>query len=122
MDEQVDHGDIIVQRECRIESWDTSGTVFQRLLELERELVMEHFASIRDGEYKLTPPVAEGNLNSKRDFEALRLLARDERGTFEGFLNRLRALTHGDYKNAYFIDDSGRRVFVRVALEPDTTS
>ncbi|OBK19909.1 dTDP-4-amino-4,6-dideoxyglucose formyltransferase [Mycobacterium asiaticum] len=119
MDEQLDHGPIIAQRECAIESWDTSGTVYARLMQAERELVLEHFAAIRDGNYTATPMPGEGNLNLKKDFARLRQLDLDEQGTFGQFLNRLRALTHDEFRNAWFVDDSGRKVFVRIVLEPD---
>jgi methionyl-tRNA formyltransferase len=119
MDEQLDHGPIIAQRECPIESWDTSGSVYARLLAIERELVHEHFAAIRDGNYRVEPMATEGNLNVKKDFERLRRLDLDEHGSFGQFLNRLRALTHGEFRNAWFVDSTGRKVFVRVLLEPE---
>ncbi|CAM3209509.1 dTDP-4-amino-4,6-dideoxyglucose formyltransferase [Mycobacterium intermedium] len=119
IDEELDHGPIIAQQECAIESWDTSGTVYARLMEVERQLVLEHFPAIRDGGYQTTQPPSEGNLNYKKDFAALRELDLTERGTFGAFLNRLRALTHDEYRNAWFVDESGRKVFVRVVLEPE---
>lgn len=51
IDDQLDHGPIIAQRECAIESWDSSGSVYARLMDIERELVLEHFDAIRDGSY-----------------------------------------------------------------------
>lgn len=119
MDDQLDHGPIIAQRECPIESWDTSGTVYARLLEVERELVLEHFPAIRDGDYRAQPMASEGNLNFKKDFQQLRQLDLAERSTFGDFLNRLRALTHDDFRNAFFVDESGRKVYVRMVLEPE---
>ncbi|MCV7149323.1 dTDP-4-amino-4,6-dideoxyglucose formyltransferase [Mycobacterium riyadhense] len=119
IDDQLDHGPIIAQRECAIESWDSSGSVYAKLMDVERELVLEHFDAIRDGSYMAIPPAIEGNLNLKRDFERLRQLDLNERGTFGQFLNRLRALTHDDFRNAWFVDASGRKVFVRVVLEPE---
>ncbi|PJE22318.1 MAG: hypothetical protein CK431_17205 [Mycobacterium sp.] len=119
MDGQLDHGPIIVQRECPIESWDTSGSVYARLLAIERELVLEHFAAIRDGSYRAQPMATEGNLHLKKDFERLRQLDLDEQGSFGQFLNRLRALTHDEFRNAWYVDSSGRKVFVRVVLEPE---
>ncbi|MBX9641053.1 MAG: dTDP-4-amino-4,6-dideoxyglucose formyltransferase [Mycobacteriaceae bacterium] len=119
MDDRLDHGPIIAQRECRIESWDTSGSVYAGLLAIERELVHEHFVAIRDGSYRSEPMATEGNLNLKKDFERLRQLDLDECGTFGQFLNRLRALTHDEFRNAFFVDPSGRKVFVRVVLDPE---
>ncbi len=119
MDDQLDHGPIIAQRECPIESWDTSGSVYGRLLVIERELVLEHFAAIRDGSYQAEPMATEGNLNMKTDFDRLRQLDLDEHATFGQFLNRLRALTHDEFRNAWYVDASGRKVFVRVMLDPE---
>lgn len=119
IDEELDHGPIIAQRECVIESWDSSGSVYARLMEIERALVLEHFAAVREGSYQSKPPAGEGNLNVKRDFEQLRHLDLNERGTFGDFLNRLRALTHDEFRNAWFIDAAGHKVFVRVILEPE---
>src|SRR5262249_17417629 len=119
IDDQLDHGPIIAQRECPIEPWDSSGSVYARLMAIERELGVEHFAAGRDGSYTTEPPPIEGSLNLKKDLEELRQLDLNEHGTFGDFLNRLRALTHDDFRNAWFVDASGRKVFVRVVLEPE---
>ena len=119
IDEQLDHGPIIAQKEYRIESWDTSISVYIKIMEIEREIVLENFSSIREGTYKSRLPSIEGNLNHKQDFDRLKRLDLDEQGVFRDFLNRLRALTHGDFKNAYYIDESGKRIFIRVILEPE---
>ena len=122
MDEKLDHGAIIVQMPYEIKPWDTSGSVYHKILKIERELVVKHFRSILDGTYKTSKPLSEGNLNLKSDFDQLKKLDLDEEGTFREFLNRLRALTHEEYKNAFFIDEeSGRKVFVRITLEPEYT-
>ena len=118
MDEQLDHGPIIVQKEYTIESWDTSGSAYAKIMALERELVLEHFVSIRDRKYT-AQPATEGNINLKRDFDALRQIKLEERGTFGQFLNRLRALTHEPFNNAYFVDEAGRKIFVRIVLTPE---
>ena len=119
MDEKLDHGPIIVQKEYKIESWDTSGTAYEKIMKLERELVFEHFLSIRDNKYKAVLPCKEGNINISKDFEKIKCLSLDEHGRFGDFLNRLRALTHGGYKNAYYIDETGKKIYVRIILEPN---
>lgn len=117
IDEQLDHGAIIVQQEYKIESWDTSGTAYAKIMQLERDLVLRYFADIRAGNYQTTRPMLEGNLNFKKDFDRLKQIDLDEQGRFGDFLNRLRAYTHGDFQNAYFIDADGKKVYVRVSLE-----
>lgn len=119
MDEQLDHGPIIVQQEYVIEPWDTSGSAYAALMRLERDLVLAHYPAIRAGSYRAVEPAGEGNLNLKKDFEELRLLDLEQQGSFRELLNRLRALTHDGFRNAYFLDGSGRKIYVRVTLEPE---
>ena len=122
MDEQLDHGAIVAQEAYEIKSWDTSGSAYANILEIERRLLLDHFAAIREGSYTARPPETEGNLNSRRDFEALRRIDLSRQGTFSEFLDHLRALTHAPFKNAYYIDERGQKVFVSIALDPERTS
>ncbi|NJR44011.1 hypothetical protein HC761_00620, partial [bacterium] len=119
IDEELDHGAIITQRQYQIESWDTSGSAYEKIMQIERELVLEWFESIRAHRYQVTQP-EPGNLNLKRDFDKLRHIDLDEKGSFAQLINRLRALTHGSFKNAYFFDPEGNKVFVRIQLERDS--
>ncbi len=118
MDEHLDHGPIICRAECPVEPWDTSGSVYRKLMTLERELVLEHFIAIRDQTYTAFPPEAEGNLNLAADFEALRQIDLEAQGTFGEFIDRLRALAHDNFDNAYFLDDKGRKIFINLSLKP----
>jgi methionyl-tRNA formyltransferase len=119
MDVQIDHGPIIVQREYIIKDWETSESVYENLVQLEKELLLEWFVKIRDRSYIPYLPGEEGNLNYKKDYELLRQVDLERVGKFGDFLNLLRALSHDSYKNAYFTDQSGRRVYVRLILEKD---
>jgi dTDP-4-amino-4,6-dideoxyglucose formyltransferase len=119
MDAQLDHGAIIAQREYFIKAWDTSGSAYTNILKIERDLLLEHFRAIQEGSYATWQPAIEGNLNLQHDFEALKKIDLTMHGSFRDFLNYLRALTHGDYRNAYFLDETGRKIYVRVVLEPD---
>jgi dTDP-4-amino-4,6-dideoxyglucose formyltransferase len=117
MDDQIDHGKIIVQQDCPIFSWDTSDTVYRRLLKLEYDLLISYYPIIRDGKYIAFHPIAEGNINFKKDYESLKCFNLDEVSNFRDFVNRLRALTHSEYKNAYFINESGQKVFMKIIFE-----
>ena len=121
MDEKLDHGPIIVQKEYTIESWDTSGTAYTKLMKIERELLLESYSAILEGSYRAVTPHIEGNINYKNDFDQLKCLDLQEEAKFRDFLNLLRALTHENFRNAYFVDVSGRKVFVRVTLEPENS-
>ncbi|HRN80132.1 MAG TPA: dTDP-4-amino-4,6-dideoxyglucose formyltransferase [Ferruginibacter sp.] len=115
MDEQLDHGPIIAQQPVDIESWDTSFTAYHKILDAEIQLLRHNLRNILNNEYNTFKP-DEGNVNLKKDFDALCEIKLDATGTWREHLNHLRALTHGNYQNAYFMDDAGNKVMVSVTL------
>lgn len=119
IDNKLDHGDIIFQKDIKINSWETSKDVYDRLINLELDLLDEKLIDILDGNYKLKEPSSEGNINYKSDFNELREIDLNRKLTFKEAIDKLRALTHGDYDNAYFIDDSGNKVWVKIKLKKD---
>ena len=116
IDEKLDHGGIIVQEEVIIEAHDTSISLYNRVLEVEIKLLEKNLASILKGEYE-TQIASEGNLNLKKDFNALCELDLNHTGTMQQHINMLRALTHGTYKNAFFVNEKGEKVYISVELE-----
>jgi|AVFP01.1.fsa_nt_gi methionyl-tRNA formyltransferase len=118
IDEELDHGRIICQKKVEIFTWDTSLSVYNRILDAEMELLSKWLEPILKGEYE---PVKaeEGNINLKSDFNELLELDLQRQDSLENHINLLRALTHGDYDNAYFIDNQGNKVFVRIQLTPE---
>lgn len=118
IDTKLDNGPIIAQELVSKYEWDTSKTIYDRVLEKEIELFKNNVQNILKGAYTTKIPEGESNLFLKSDFNKLLHLDLEEVGTFHDFLKRLRALTHGEYKNAYFIDpDSGKKIYVSLNLE-----
>lgn len=118
IDEHLDHGPIICQKEVKIEMWDTSLTAYNKILDAEIELLSENLLNILNYEYETTVK-EEGNLNLKKDFDDLCKIDLDDRDTFRNHINKLRALTHGDYANAYFIDDLGNKIYLKLELKKE---
>lgn len=116
IDKHLDNGAIIVQREVKIESWDTSLSLYNKILSLEIELLKTHLYAILENKYTVTKPLFEGNLNLKKDFTQLCKLDLGNQASLKEHINLLRALTHGDLKNAYFYDENGKKIFIRISL------
>lgn len=115
MDEELDHGMIIARKFVDKYIWDTSLSLYQRVINAELELFDVNFDKIIDNTYNKIQPETEGNLFLKKNFTDLCLIDLNEKGTFEDFYNRLRALSHGQYKNAYFIDSkTGKKVYIKL--------
>ncbi len=120
IDPEIDHGSIISQKEVPLYAWDTSLDAYNRVQEAEEELITQSLGHILDASYTTSSPSEEGNLNLKKDFETLREINLDGNVTYKQALDRLRALTHGDFKNAYFYDlGTGKKVYVTIKLEPE---
>lgn len=117
MDEYVDHGDIIDQEEVEVLSSDTSLDIYERVLDAEKRLLSKNMRSIISLVFDHTPPCSEGNYNSIEDFRSICKLDLDSIGSLREHINLLRALSHGEFKNAYFYDEFGKRIYIRVILE-----
>ena len=119
MDAQLDHGPILWQEELPIYPQDTSRDVYERILSKEIELLDEHLGDLLTGNYTLTPMADEGNINYKADFDALCPIDLSEPATYGAVIDRLRALTHAPYQNAYFVDTDGKKVYVGITLRKE---
>ena len=119
MDTELDHGPILYQRELTLGADETSKDVYDRILATEMELMEEHLEDILTGSYTLTPMAGEGNINYKQDFDALCEIDRDKPATYGEVIDFLRAMTHQPYKNAYFYDADGKKVYVGIELEKE---
>jgi dTDP-4-amino-4,6-dideoxyglucose formyltransferase len=116
IDEYLDHGAVICQKEVKIEIWDTSLSAYNKILDVEIELLEKHIEKIINHDYK-TQIKNKGNLNLKKDFDDLCEIKLDNKDSFLNHINRLRALTHGDYSNAYFFDENGKKIYLTVELK-----
>ncbi|GKU31647.1 dTDP-4-amino-4,6-dideoxyglucose formyltransferase [Clostridium folliculivorans] len=120
MDEQLDHGMIIVQEKIDTFQWETSYDIYKRIQDLEIKLLKTHLRSILDNKYELVSPASEGNINLKKDFNSLCEINLNDMVTFREAIDYFRAMSFLGYKNAYFYDESGRKIFVDINLEIET--
>jgi methionyl-tRNA formyltransferase len=121
MDAELDNGPIIARSFVQKFNYDTSYTLYNRVLEKEMELLTQYFEDIINGTYKLSFPESKGNMYKKKDFNELCMIDLNEVGTFKYFYDKLRALTHGEYKNAYFIDEeSGEKIYVSIDINKES--
>jgi len=113
MDELLDHGPIIVQKMVELQSWETSYDVYSKIQNIEIELLSAHLRDILDNNYDTKKPVSEGNINLKKDFNVLCELDLEKTMRLKEAIDYLRAMTFVGYKNAYFYDEKGNKVYVK---------
>ena len=117
MDEEIDHGDIIIQEEVHINSFETSLDVYNKVQVKEIELFNKILDDVLVNKFNRIKPKSEGNYNSIQDYKDLCEIDLDKKVTMKEAINYLRAMTHPPYKNCYFEDESGDKVFVSIELE-----
>jgi methionyl-tRNA formyltransferase len=113
MDEHLDHGPIIYQMEVKPSINDTSETLYNKIVEVELELLDKHILELLYNKYD-TIVTLEGNINLRTDFDAICEIDLNDINTFGNHINKMRALSHGKFKNMYFKDGSGNKVFFKI--------
>lgn len=117
MDEEIDHGPIIYREEVPTFFWDTSGSVYERIMQCEERILHTWLPRLLTGTYSCLAPEGEGHKFSKKDFAELCKIDLNEVGSFEHFYNRLRAVSFAGQRNAYVLDPrTGDKIYVEVKL------
>lgn len=120
IDNQLDHGPIIDRSLVEKFDYDTSETLYNRILEKEIQLLNENLKNILDNNYAVFLPEESGNLFLKKNFNDLLEIDLNATCTAGELIDRLRALSHGNYNNAYFFDrKTGEKIFVGINLKKD---
>ena len=117
IDEYLDHGNIIDRALVEKDIIDNSESLYNKILNMETELINKNLLAIIHNNYSSYIPENEGCLFLKSDFNKICLIDLNEKVNVGEFINKLRALSHGDHKNAYFLDKkSGKKVFIKIDL------
>lgn len=118
IDQKLDHGGIICREKVMKYNYDTSETLYNRVIEKEKELINKYFELILLNSYTKTEPEEEGTLFTKSDFEKICEIDMDEVNTYKSFYDKIRALSHGDYYNAWYIDkETGEKIYFKLLIK-----
>ena len=74
---------------------------------------------IINNNYKTVRMENGGNIFLKKDFDEICEIDLDKTSTYRDVINHLRALTHGDYNNAFFYTKDSRKVFLKLQIEKE---
>ncbi|WP_294284027.1 dTDP-4-amino-4,6-dideoxyglucose formyltransferase [uncultured Chryseobacterium sp.] len=119
IDNELDHGLIIDREFVEKKIYDTSGALYDKILEKEIELFSRNAEDILNNNYTTFSPENEGNVFLKKDFNDLCKIDLQEETTAGKLIDKLRALSHKNFKNAYFIDpENGKKIFVSIQIQP----
>jgi len=116
MDCEIDHGPIIERIRVEINNWDTSKSVYDRILNEEFKLFEKWIDRILTGDHDETHLGLAGNYNSITDFKNICEINLNKKVTFKEAIDYLRAMTFDGYDNAFFKTGDGQKVYVSINL------
>lgn len=120
IDEKLDHGKIIDRAFVEKEEFEDSLSLYEKIVELEIELFRKNLPNILEGSFTSIFPENEGNVFLKKDFEALCKIDLDEKATYREVIERLLALTHGEFRNAWIEDEkTGKKRYITIKLDSE---
>ncbi len=118
IDNELDHGPVIDREFVEKKIYDTSGALYDKILDKEIELFAKNAENILNNTYTTFSPENEGHVFLKKDFNDLCKIDLEEETTAGKFIDKLRALSHKDFKNAYFIDPvNGKKIFISLQIQ-----
>ncbi len=102
MTDEIDLGPCIAQVEVKVKDCDTSGSLYERILDCEMELLDFMLPAIIQNSYKAFDYFDKGNYNSMEDFKRLCDFSSVTNESFPILFAKLRALSHPGYLNAHY--------------------
>ena len=117
MSEKLDKGDIVHQKKIEILHSDTANTLYKRILELEFEVFIESFNSIVSLNPDRIKQGNNGSLHKKNDLFEINELNIRENTNVGDFLNKLRALTTNEIKEAAYFKKDGSKYAVQIKIK-----
>ncbi len=120
IDEDIDSGQIICQREVEVSITDTAGSLYEKLILEMTEMFKSEWPAIKNREFELKKPnLDQGSIHYRNQFKTLDKINLDEEILPLNLINHLRAKTFEGKKGAYFIYE-GKRIFVTINLEAES--
>lgn len=119
IDEGIDTGDIVRQKQVEVLCTDTGESLYHRLESAGLQLLRETWPDIKHGKVTRVAQRSEGaTFHKKIDVAEIDEIHLDKSYRADELLRILRARTYPPYAGAFFMCD-GRKVYVRVQLEED---
>jgi len=122
MDEEIDTGDIVHQKEVQVLPTDTANSLYKRILETEYEVFKEALPSLIDHSFKrISQKNLKGSIHKKEDLFAqdMRKLDLDQEVRLGDLLKILKALTTNRVVESAFYEMDGKRYYLQVKITKD---
>ncbi|MBU2599712.1 formyl transferase [bacterium] len=115
IDEGIDTGDIIAQKEIKVEFNDTGETLYHKLEDASLKLFQGTWEDIKNSTNRRIKPVGKGTYHRTKDIEKIDCIDLNSSYKAKDLLNILRARTFSPYKGAY-CEAEGKKIYLQLEL------
>jgi methionyl-tRNA formyltransferase len=119
VDDGIDSGDILFQKEIKKDWSDTGGTLYEKALQAIVQLFIDNYDDIKYGRYTKKKQPNGGSFHYAKELKNHLKLDLDKTFTVREFLNLLRAKEFPDSPQCYFYDENNKyeiRISIRKLL------
>lgn len=117
----IDTGDIIEQREIAVSRSDTGATLYTRLESAAIDLFRGAWPSLVSGTYRRVPQRGKGSSHRVSDLDRIDRIDPLQTMTAQALIDIIRARTFPPYRGAY-LDFGSSRIYLQLSLESEETS
>ena len=125
MDEGIDTGDIIHQREVKVAANDTANTLYQKIMLSEFQVFKEGWPLLLQNSFiRIKQEGGKSTTHSMKDLfnENVQLLHMENETTIETLIDKLRALTTNNMSEAAYFNKNGKRYAVTLNITEVVTN
>jgi methionyl-tRNA formyltransferase len=122
MDSDIDTGDIVHQKRLVVTPSDTADILYKKLKRLELDVFKESWPRIVSGNFMRNPQnIIEGTVHKRSELfsPAIQRIDLDEPMKAAKLINRLRALTTNDIREAAYYEIDGKRYRILVSIQEE---
>ncbi len=120
MNEGLDTGDIIHQKELEVLPEDTADSAYKKAKQLELEVFKEAWPSIVSGDYQLkVQSAASGTFHKKKDLSAIQKIDLEEFVKAKDLIKKIRALTTNNIEEGAYFESGGQKYRLQIRIKKE---
>ncbi len=121
MEDTVDTGDIILQKELKINAADTADSLYKKVLDLEVDIFKEAWPLLVNKKFiRKTQKTINGTIHKKGDLKSIQRIDLNKKIEPEKLIDLLRGLTTNDIQESAFFEKDGECYRIRITIQKDT--
>lgn len=118
MTEELDGGDIVAQKEVKIEPHYTANHLYQLVLEAEEELFKQIFPQLLTLKIPKEKQYSKGTSHNKKDLSKIQKINLDEKEYPINIINKIRALTTNSLEEAAYFEINDTKYSIQINITP----